>query len=119
MQVKVKVCGVTLPEDARRAVELGAWAVGLIFYGPSPRACDPAAAEEIAAELRRKVALTGVFVNHPLEPNGGDVPTPIPASTTADLAGGTLAVTMSAPGTFGYQCNFHPGTMFGAIQVVP
>jgi phosphoribosylanthranilate isomerase len=67
MQVNVKVCGVTRPDDARRAVELGAWAMGLIFHEPSPRACEPAVAEEIAAELRREVALTGVFVNHPLD----------------------------------------------------
>jgi plastocyanin len=30
-----------------------------------------------------------------------------------------LLVTMTTPGTFGYQCEFHPTTMFGAIQVVP
>ena len=65
--VKVKICGITHPEDARRAVELGAWALGLIFHGPSPRRCDPLVAEEIASELRREVALTGVFVNRSLE----------------------------------------------------
>ncbi len=67
MQVKVKICGITRPEDARHAVRLGAWAIGLIFHPPSPRSCPPAVAEEVGAELRREVALTGVFVNHPLE----------------------------------------------------
>ena len=49
-------------------------------------------------------------------PNGGDVPTPIPAQQTS---GTTLDITMSIAGTFGDECNFHPGTMFGAIEVVP
>ncbi|HEV2773706.1 MAG TPA: phosphoribosylanthranilate isomerase [Thermoleophilaceae bacterium] len=65
--MKVKICGITHHEDARQAVELGAWALGLIFHPSSPRRCDPVVAEEIAAELRREVALTGVFVNRSLE----------------------------------------------------
>jgi phosphoribosylanthranilate isomerase len=63
----VKICGITGPADARRASELGAWALGLIFWPQSPRACSIGAAEEIAAELRRQVELVGVFVNAPLE----------------------------------------------------
>jgi hypothetical protein len=61
----------------------------------------------------------GNFSSHPLEPNGGDVPTPIPPLTSANPAGGKLAITMTKAGTYGYQCNVHPGFMFGAIQVVP
>jgi phosphoribosylanthranilate isomerase len=64
---RVKICGVTRTEDAALAVELGAWAVGTIFYAGSPRACDPAVAEAIGAELKRKAALAGVFVNAPLD----------------------------------------------------
>jgi len=64
---RVKICGVTSPEDARLAAELGAWAVGTIFHEPSPRACDPGVAEEIGAELKRKAELVGVFVNAPLD----------------------------------------------------
>ena len=64
---RVKICGVTRPEDARLAVEQGAWAIGLILGADSPRACDPATAEEIAAELRREVEIAGVFVNAPLD----------------------------------------------------
>jgi plastocyanin len=73
----------------------------------------------IKVKVGAVVNFTGSFLNHPLEPNGGNSPTPIPASTAVDPPGGTLAVTMTTAGTFGYQCNFHPGTMFGAIQVVP
>ena len=67
MPTRVKICGLTRPEDARLAVELGAWALGLIFHPPSPRACEPEAAAEIAAELRRAALVTGVFVNRPLD----------------------------------------------------
>jgi phosphoribosylanthranilate isomerase len=64
---RVKVCGVARLEDARLAAELGAWAVGMVFHPPSPRACDPATAEAIGAELKRKAELAGVFVNHSLD----------------------------------------------------
>ncbi|HEU4658983.1 MAG TPA: phosphoribosylanthranilate isomerase [Capillimicrobium sp.] len=64
---KVKICGVTTVEDAELAVELGAWAVGLIFHRPSPRRARLAAAEEIGASIRRRALVTGVFVNHPLD----------------------------------------------------
>ena len=63
----VKICGITRVEDARRAVELGAWALGMIFAAESPRGCTLEAAEEVAAELKREVELAGVFVNAPLD----------------------------------------------------
>jgi phosphoribosylanthranilate isomerase len=64
---RVKICGVTRQEDAALAAELGAWAVGTIFFPESPRACDPAVAEAIGADLKRRVELAGVFVNSPLD----------------------------------------------------
>ena len=64
---RVKFCGLTTLGDARLAVELGAWAIGLIFHRDSPRACPPAAAEEIGAVLRRDALVTGVFVNAPMD----------------------------------------------------
>jgi phosphoribosylanthranilate isomerase len=64
---RVKICGITNLPDAELAVELGAWALGMIFYEGSPRQCSPAAAQAIAAGLRRRVELCGVFVNAPLE----------------------------------------------------
>jgi phosphoribosylanthranilate isomerase len=65
--MKVKFCGITRIEDAREAVRLGAWAIGLNHWEESPRRCDPAIAVEISAELRRQVAVTGVFVNPTLD----------------------------------------------------
>lgn len=67
MGTKVKICGVTDVEDARQAVELGAWALGLNFWDGSDRRCPEPAAEEIAATFRRQVELAGVFVNATLD----------------------------------------------------
>jgi phosphoribosylanthranilate isomerase len=65
--VRVKVCGITRPEDAELAVELGAWALGFILWPASPRAADPAEAAGIALALRRRAELVGVFVNASLD----------------------------------------------------
>lgn len=64
---KVKICGLTTLADAELASGLGAWALGMVFYERSPRRCSLAAAEEIAAALRRRVELCGVFVNATME----------------------------------------------------
>ncbi|MFI4991187.1 MAG: phosphoribosylanthranilate isomerase [Solirubrobacterales bacterium] len=64
---RVKICGITNLADGELAVELGAWALGMIFYEESPRRCSTAEAETIASALRRRVELCGVFVNAPLE----------------------------------------------------
>ena len=45
----------------------GAWAVGMVFHPESPRACEPEAAAEIGAALKRRAELVGVFVNAPLD----------------------------------------------------
>lgn len=63
----MKICGITRPQDAELAVELGAWALGMVFYEPSPRRCAMEQAQLITATLRRKVELCGVFVNAPLD----------------------------------------------------
>jgi phosphoribosylanthranilate isomerase len=60
---RVKVCGITNLADAELACGLGAWALGMIFYESSPRRCSHAQAQVIAAALRRRVELCGVFVN--------------------------------------------------------
>ncbi len=64
---RVKICGITRPDDARQAAELGAWALGLIFWPGSPRACAVEEAEAIGAELHRRLEVTGVFVNASLD----------------------------------------------------
>jgi phosphoribosylanthranilate isomerase len=64
---RVKICGITDAGDARQAVDLGAWALGMIFWDQSPRRCSVPAAEEIASSVRREVELAGVFVNATLD----------------------------------------------------
>jgi phosphoribosylanthranilate isomerase len=65
--VKIKFCGLTNLPDAERAVALGAWAIGLIFWPGSPRRCARADAEQIAAAVKRQVEVVGVFVNATLD----------------------------------------------------
>ncbi|HEX8074265.1 MAG TPA: phosphoribosylanthranilate isomerase [Thermoleophilaceae bacterium] len=64
---RIKICGVARAEDALHAAELGAWAVGLIFHEPSPRACPVEVAEQIGIELKRRAEVVGVFVNAQLD----------------------------------------------------
>jgi phosphoribosylanthranilate isomerase len=64
---RVKICGITALEDAHMAAELGAWALGMIFWPDSVRACSIEQAEAIGAQLHRRLELTGVFVNAPLD----------------------------------------------------
>ena len=65
--MRVKICGITNLDDAAEAVLLGAWAIGLIHYDKSPRACPPGEAAAICAAFRRKCEVVGVFVNPELE----------------------------------------------------
>ena len=60
---KIKICGLTRLEDAQAAAELGADAVGLVFYAKSKRCVDAAQAAEIAAALPPQVAKVALFVN--------------------------------------------------------
>ncbi len=67
MAVKVKICGVTRPEDAELAVSAGAWGIGLNFVDESPRRVELETAAEIATTHRRSCEVAGVFVNAPLD----------------------------------------------------
>mgnify|MGYP000938797966 FL=1 len=62
-RTRIKICGITRPEDARAAVELGADALGLVFYEPSPRSVSLEQAWEIARIVPPFVTLVGLFVN--------------------------------------------------------
>lgn len=62
-RTRIKICGITRPEDARTAVESGADAIGLVFYPPSPRHVTVEQAWEIARVVPPFVILVGLFVN--------------------------------------------------------
>jgi phosphoribosylanthranilate isomerase len=64
---RIKLCGITRPEDAELAASLGAWAIGFILWPGSRRRADLAVAAGIARALRRRLELVGVFVNQPLD----------------------------------------------------
>lgn len=64
---KVKICGLTREEDARAAVSLGAWALGMIMWPASPRYVAPERAAAIADAHRRSAEVAGVFVDQPLD----------------------------------------------------
>jgi phosphoribosylanthranilate isomerase len=65
--VIVKVCGLTRLEDAIAASDLGAAAVGFIFWPRSPRFIDPYRALAIVRTLPAFVTPVGVFVNQPAD----------------------------------------------------
>ncbi len=63
MRTRVKICGITRVEDAINATQHGADAIGLVFYGPSPRSIDVTTAARIVASLPPFVSAVGLFVN--------------------------------------------------------
>ncbi len=63
MRTRVKICGITRRQDAEFAVKMGADALGLVFYAPSPRAVTIAQAAEICRLLPPFVSVVGLFVN--------------------------------------------------------
>ena len=69
---RIKICGITTPDDALLAAEAGADAIGLNFYEKSPRCITPDTAAEIVERLRQdysadQVQVVAVFVNASLD----------------------------------------------------
>src|SRR3954466_1661525 len=67
MATRVKICGITSLVDAKLAADAGAWALGMIFTDQSPRRVEVATAAEIGAAMRRRLEVTGVFLNAPMD----------------------------------------------------
>ncbi|MFH1354890.1 MAG: phosphoribosylanthranilate isomerase [Candidatus Omnitrophota bacterium] len=61
--VKVKVCGITNSEDAKKSIQAGSDALGFVFYRNSPRYIAPDKASAIIKALPKKIKKIGVFVN--------------------------------------------------------
>jgi phosphoribosylanthranilate isomerase len=67
MAYKVKICGITNPEDARVAVTAGADALGFVFHKASPRCVTAEIVRRIIALLPPFVVPVGVFVNEDMK----------------------------------------------------
>jgi phosphoribosylanthranilate isomerase len=66
---RIKICGVTLPDDAARVAATGVDYLGLNFWPPSKRYLTPERAPAVAAAARAAgpARLVGLFVNQPLD----------------------------------------------------
>ncbi len=60
---RLKFCGLTRAVDVECAIECGADAIGLNFYGPSRRYIAPESAAPLSRLADRSVMRVGVFVN--------------------------------------------------------
>ena len=63
MRTRVKICGITRPEDALAAVRAGVDAIGLVFHPPSPREVVTDQAREVVEALPPFVTAVGLFVD--------------------------------------------------------
>jgi phosphoribosylanthranilate isomerase len=59
--VRIKICGITHPDDARAAVDAGAALIGLNFVPGSPRCLDLRTAEAICSRVAGEVERVAVF----------------------------------------------------------
>jgi phosphoribosylanthranilate isomerase len=59
---RIKICGVTRPEDAAHAVACGAEAIGINFFPGSPRFVAEELAREIVGTVADRAEVVGVFV---------------------------------------------------------
>jgi phosphoribosylanthranilate isomerase len=63
VRTRIKICGITRPQDAQAAARAGADAIGLVFYPPSPRYLSGERAVEIRDALPPFVQTVALFVN--------------------------------------------------------
>jgi len=65
--VHVKICGITMLEDALVSQKYGADAIGYIFYPESKRYIEPQKVSEINRQLSPFLTKVGVFVNESIQ----------------------------------------------------
>ena len=62
-RTRIKICGVSRPEDVDAAMGAGADAIGLVFFAASPRCVTLKRAADLAQRLSPFVTPVGLFVN--------------------------------------------------------
>nr|WP_240766414.1 phosphoribosylanthranilate isomerase [Paraburkholderia flava] len=62
-RTRIKLCGLSTPADVEHAIDLGADAIGFVFYPPSPRSVGIVQALEMARDIPPFVSVVGLFVN--------------------------------------------------------
>ena len=62
-RTRIKLCGLSNPADIVHAIDLGADAIGLVFYPPSPRSVSVAQAVELVHDVSPFVSVVGLFAN--------------------------------------------------------
>lgn len=65
--MRIKVCGMTLPEQVNALDEIGVDLAGFIFYPKSPRYVGNKISVERMKKIGGRIAKVGVFVNMPYE----------------------------------------------------
>lgn len=61
--MQVKFCGFTQASDVQQAIELGADALGFVFYPPSPRAVTAEQAKSLVQQVPAFVSVVALVVN--------------------------------------------------------
>ncbi len=65
--MKIKVCGMTLPEQVNALDEMGVDLAGFIFYDKSPRYIKRKISPAVMKKTGGRIAKVGVFVNMPFD----------------------------------------------------
>jgi phosphoribosylanthranilate isomerase len=65
--MRIKVCGMTLPEQVNALDDIGVDFAGFIFYPKSPRYIGNKISPEKMKQIKGRIAKVGVFVNMPYE----------------------------------------------------
>ena len=62
-RTRIKLCGLSTPANVAHAIDLGADAIGLVFYPPSPRSVSVVQALDMTREIPPFLSVVGLFVN--------------------------------------------------------
>ena len=105
MRTRVKICGITRVGDGIAAAQAGADAIGLVFWGGSPRCVAFTAARAIALAVPPFVTVVGLFVD------------PDPAHVRAALAAVPLSLLQFHGGESAEMCRSFGRPYIKAVPV--